>query len=80
MGSGLLAQWVRGPAVWPSGQTLQNGGPFFYTIRDMQAFFHYSLTAVGSVALGLFMLANLDSMWRKRQDSGTEDPVLIRTG
>lgn len=80
MGSGLLAQWVRGPAVWPSGQTLQNAGPFYYTIRDMQAFFHYALTGAASVALGLFMLANLDTMWRKRQDSRVEDPVLIRTG
>lgn len=80
LGSGLLAQWARGPAAWPNGQVLQNGGPFFYTIRDMQAFFHYGLTALASSTFGLFLLANLDSMWRKRQDSATEDPVLIRTG
>jgi hypothetical protein len=80
MGAGPLAEWVRGPVVWPSGQLQANAGPFIYALRDMQSFFHYSITAAGSVALGLLALANLDSVWRKQQDSTHKDPVLIRSG
>lgn len=78
LGIGPFAAWVSGESVEEAGMTLTRGGPYLYAVRDMQAFFHYMLTAGGSLAIGLLALANLDAMWRKRQDSTTEDPVLIR--
>jgi hypothetical protein len=79
LGLGPFAGWVSGRSVHESGMVVSHGGPYLYAVRDMQAFFHYSLTAAGSVAIGLLALANLDAMWSKRQDSATEDPILIRS-
>lgn len=78
LGLGPFAGWVSGPSVPESRMVVTHGGPYLYAVRDMQAFFHYMLTAAASLGIGLLALANLDAMWKKRQDSPTEDPVLIR--
>jgi hypothetical protein len=72
MNDGWLALWLNGP---------DHPRPFYsYAIRDMQGFFHYGITGLASLFLGLLALANLDAMWRRIQDSPDLDPILIRPG